>query len=321
MTEFKTISVNCRGLGTFKKRKDVFMHLRKYNADVLFLQDVHVARGNENKFRNAWGRDVIVSPFTSNARGVAILSGRTQTIDFFDPDIDPNGNYIICKAKIIDQTYVLVCVYGPNTDSPQFYLDMSDKILEKTENVLPIIMAGDFNLVFSQELDTRNYSRENNVRSRQELCNLMERHDLIDVYRQLNPCTKRFTWRRHGPVIKQARLDFFLLSRNSSSNVTYVDIKPGYRTDHSLITLDLTISNQTRGNGWYKFNVSLLKDISYSHKMFTAFEEVIDQYAAPVYTAAYKHRADNVEDLYFTIDDGLLWETLILKLRNRDLII
>ena len=74
MSSFKIISMNCRGLADFKKRKDVFMHLRKFKADIICLQDVHVAEGKENSFRNAWGHHSVVATGTHNSRGVAILT-------------------------------------------------------------------------------------------------------------------------------------------------------------------------------------------------------------------------------------------------------
>ena len=76
MTGIRLISMNCRGLGDIKKRKDVFMFIKKYKADLFCLQDVHVRKGKENSFRNAWGRHSIVAAHSYNSRGVAIMTSQ-----------------------------------------------------------------------------------------------------------------------------------------------------------------------------------------------------------------------------------------------------
>ena len=58
------------------------------------------------------------------------------------------------------------------------------------------------------------------------------------MWRECNPDTLRYTWRKPTPL-KQSRLDFFLISDYVYSYLDHTDIIPGYRTDHSLITLTL----------------------------------------------------------------------------------
>ena len=60
---------------------------------------------------------------------------------------------------------------------------------------------------------------------------------------------------------KQARLDFFLVSEESFEFVYDNCVVSGYRTDHSGTTLKF--NNNERGNGYWKFNDSLLKDNEY----------------------------------------------------------
>ena len=90
----------------------------------------------------------------------------------------------------------------------------------------------------------------------------MEGFELVDIWRSFNPELKRYTWRRNKPTIK-CRLDYFLTSfsvMNMSENAT---ITPGFRTDHSLISLKLQLHDQKRGPGFWKLNTSLLVDKDY----------------------------------------------------------
>ena len=57
-----------------------------------------------------------------------------------------------------------------------------------------------------------------------------------DSWRIYNPDTRKYTWRQYN-TLKQSTLDFFLVSSELNSKVIDCDIKPGYRTDHSLIDI------------------------------------------------------------------------------------
>ena len=81
--------------------------------------------------------------------------------------------------------------------------------------------------------------------------------DLIDVWRTLNPDGKRFTWRRTKPKV-HCRLDYFMISSSLITAITNADILPGYKTDHSLITIHLAGNNNPRGPGFWKLNTSFL---------------------------------------------------------------
>ena len=63
-----------------------------------------------------------------------------------------------------------------------------------------------------------------------------------------------------------ARLDFYILSEELLSRVEKTSIMNGYRTDHSMVELHIRIYDFHRGNGFWKFNTSLLKDNTYINK-------------------------------------------------------
>ena len=94
-----------------------------------------------------------------------------------------------------------------------------------------IIYCGDFNLVQDPKLDYFNYKCMNNIKSHQKLLELKNEFNLIDPFRELHPDIKRYSWRRMSPL-KQARLDFFLITENLISSVNKCTIEPSYRSDH-----------------------------------------------------------------------------------------
>ena len=68
------------------------------------------------------------------------------------------------------------------------------------------------------DLDYFSYKHVNNIKARDSILKIINENNLFDAYRELHPSTKRYTWRRKNPL-KQARLDFFLLTENLISTV------------------------------------------------------------------------------------------------------
>ena len=90
----------------------------------------------------------------------------------------------------------------------------------------------------------------------------------------------------------QSRLDYWLISNHLMYDFHQQDIKPGLRSDHSLVTLSFKIKNtQQKGRGFFKFNSSLLRDKIYVEKVNELIQENIN--------------ANKEEE-----DKGLLWDSL-----------
>ena len=121
-------SVNCQGLGNRQKRKDVFHYLRNKKYSIYFLQDTHFEPKIENFISAEWGYESYFSSYSSNSRGVAILFNNN-----FEFKVKDNSqgrterNYIILTVRIKEIDILLVNLYGPNRDEPEFYNTLKDK--------------------------------------------------------------------------------------------------------------------------------------------------------------------------------------------------
>ena len=166
------------------------------------------------------------------------------------------------------------------------------------------------NLVLDQNLDTENYRNIHNPRARENILKIIEENEYIDVWRVLNENKMKYTVRRLNPVKKQARLDFFIVSEDIFQLVTKSSIVSGYRTDHSGISLKIKFQDAERGQGYWKFNNSLLKDKDYIKIVKDAIEETKDIYANNNNTLGV-----NINNQYI-IDDQLLLETLLFTIRG-----
>ncbi len=105
-----------------------------------------------------------------------------------------------------------------------------------------------------------------------------------------------------------ARLDFFATSSDYLSKLNKTDIKIGNRTDHSLIYLEVNLGQEERGRGYWKFNISLLRDIDYVNMIKTIIQEVKDSYK------------DNIQEGDITcIKEQILLEMIKLKVRGKSI--
>ena len=158
---------NCRGLGGIEKRRDVLNYLKQKNFSIYLLQDTHFTLDDYNQVRSFWGGDVYISPGQSNARGTAILFNNNFEYTILNEHKDEEGNFLILEINIFKKyDILLINLYGPNNDNPNFFQSISD-IISNFHGEF-VIMAGDFNLVQDTNLDYYNYNNVNNKKSKRK---------------------------------------------------------------------------------------------------------------------------------------------------------
>ena len=163
-------------------------------------------------------------------------------------------------------------------------------------------------------LDSDKYKHINNLKSRTELQNIMNDFELVDSFHFIHPTAKRYTWRRKNPV-RQARLDYFLVSSTMHDIITDCNINPSYRSDHSNIQIKVLLNKFDRGRGLWKFNCSLLKEKSYVEMINSLIQEEKEKYALPVYSLEYLSQGPKSK-IQLTLDDDQFLEVLLLRIRG-----
>ena len=139
-------------------------------------------------------------------------------------------------------------------------------------------MGDDFNLILEVVKDKKGGLARTHKKSREVIADFVENLDLIDAWRVLNPEISRFTWRQKKPEV-HCRLDFFLENQTTFCNTVSADIVPGYKTDHSMITLQISLHSNNRGRGFWKLNTSFLKDTEYVNRIKSIVKQTKDEYA------------------------------------------
>ena len=176
-------------------------------------------------------------------------------------------------------------------------------------------MCGNLNLVINPDIDYYNYTNINNEKARQKVLEIIDNKSVIDPFHELYLDKKRYTWRKKSPL-KQSRLDFFLISDDLLPSLKDSNIETSYRTDHSIITLNLVFNDFKGGKGLWKFNNSLLYDKEYLDMVKNKILEVKTQYLAPQNDYDDVSQIPNSEILFY-INDQLFLETLLMEIRGK----
>ncbi len=300
-------SFNCRGLGEYFKRADVFNWIKRKELDICIIVDTHCNKNLESKWKIEWGSEILFSSVDSNRRGVAVLFRKNLNYKLHSYKCILDNNAILLDISFGEMRFTLVGIYGPNSDSPEFF-DILQEEVEVIGNT-NVIIGGDFNVVLDYDIDTYRYKYYNNPKANKNLLEIINGSEYTDIWREINPNRKLFTWK--GPQNKRSRLDYFLINESIKTLCINASIEPGYRSDHDLVTLEIELSDQVRGKGVWKFNNSLLYDREYVNLVKKVILETENLYRS-------EENANDVhpENLLFNISDQLFFETLKLQIRG-----
>lgn len=161
-----------------------------------------------------------------------------------------------------------------------------------------------------------NYLHINNPKARQVVIEQMNNHNLIDICREFYPDVKRYTWRKPNPL-KQALLDFILVSNSLICNVKSCDILCSYRSDHSAVMLNLHFSVFKHGKGLWKFNNALLNEPQFIKMINNHIKEIKRRNAVPICVQNFINEIPDSE-IQFMVNDQLFLETLLIEIKKKN---
>ena len=175
--------------------------------------------------REEWEGKCVFNSFSSQSRGIALFIKKNNISRIIDTFSDENGNILAILLNYEDKRILLEGIYGPNSDSPSFY---ESEVFNKIEEWEPSysIFVGDWNVALDPKIDTKNYQNDNNPQARRAILDKMQEHNLVDIFRELYPDFKTFSWQQFNQN-KMARLDYFLISSSLLPYVQNTSILPG----------------------------------------------------------------------------------------------
>ena len=276
-SKFRIVCFNANSIGRNPKQRKILTFLAKKNADFIIVTDSRISKNIEQSVSEEWEGKCIFNSFSSQARGIALFIKKNNTSKIEDTFRDENGNILAILLIYEEKRILLEGIYGPNNDSPAFY---ESEVFRKIEEWEPSfsIFVGDWNVALDPKIDTKNYLNDNNPLARRAILDKIQEHNLVDIFRELYPDYKTFSWQQFNQN-KMARLDYFLISSSLLPYVQNTSILPGICSDHCPIVLDVDFARFIRGRGFWKLNNSLLKEPDYVELVKNAIKNVSCQYA------------------------------------------
>lgn len=146
------LSANVRGLQEKNKCRDVLDYINNLNANIICLQDTHWVESDLRKLKAMHNYEYIINGKQTNSRGVAILLRNNFEYKILDTYKDEIGNVISINLNISnDLTILIINIYGPNKDKPEFYVDIETLIENNPSDYL--ILCGDLNVSLNPQKD------------------------------------------------------------------------------------------------------------------------------------------------------------------------
>ena len=199
----------------------------------------------------------------NHTKGVCILLNPSSPFKLSSIQVDPEGRFLIAKLTIEEKYFFIANIYGPNNchDQGDFLKALSQQLVSKTDTS-KVIISGDWNITLNRtdKLGGLPWKATSSINT---LVDLMKELNLPDIYRELHPKSKSFTYVSKSLNLK-SRIDYFLISRSLSCDVKQVEIRISIAPDHNAIFLSIDVKNDfSRGPGLWKFNNTLLEDNNY----------------------------------------------------------
>ncbi len=133
-----------------------------------------------------------------------------------------------------------------------------DLIATEVSGVL--ICGGDWNVQLHPNLDSTNPTKRTNPESL-SIKKMIKELGIIDVWRDLHPSTKQFTFYSH-PHAVYSRIDYFFMFRTDRHRVSDCSIGVRDVSDHSGVHMKVHFDAPQRNTVW-RLNTSLLNDIQF----------------------------------------------------------
>ena len=271
----KFSTFNCRGLQDGFKRKAVFSYFHKKGDDIIFLQETHSSNLNEKFWSSQWGSHCWFSNFASNSRGVGILIKSNHKISVNSVDRDPDGRFLILDIIIDGFHMILVNLYGPNKDDPDFYFEVFAKLDNLDSSRL--IVAGDLNVALGPLDYQGSCPAHSNKNASEALVSLKDEFNLIDVWRNEHPRLRAYTRHQKNPPVL-SRLDYILVSSNLADNVKHSEIVCGIKSDHSIVKCKIFTNSPPKGKSYWKLNCHYLRHdadfVSFIKNKISEFKDI-----------------------------------------------
>ena len=271
----KLVTLNANGLRNAKNRCKLFRQL-KGKGEIVLLQETHSQPADEKYWPNLLGGGkMYFAHGDSNARGVAIYFDKNIDFQVKYTYQDGDGRILMILIELDGINVCIINAYAPNLSSntidKQTHENFFEHILEKmndiktTHKVSEFILGGDFNLIRDSYYDAYGGSPILYHRSINIIDKIIQEHSLSDVFRELNPTERLYTYSPGGLNVRNIfrRLDYILIPDTWVKDVTTTTITPAIHSDHRIVKIAFRKGSPSKGSGLWKHNDKLNENSDY----------------------------------------------------------
>ena len=277
MNNIKCLTLNVRGLRNNEKRICIYQYLESKNINVAFLQETYCTQNIENDYKIGCKYQILHSLSNSvHSRGVCNLINLDCEYKVINEHHDIDGRKLLVNIVINDEYYTFVNVYCPNQASfrVQFLKKLTKWINKNALSKQNIIIGGDFNCA-ETVIDRNNLSTD---RSSKHFTGFRLSLDLVDAWRYRNVHSRNFTYIEPGTRGYKSRIDYLMTSEYLREKVNQCLICQLPAPDHKAVILDIDMSHNKRGLGYWKLNTDILDEDAYKDGIIHIYEETMLEY-------------------------------------------
>ncbi|OCT70302.1 hypothetical protein XELAEV_18037225mg [Xenopus laevis] len=238
MAELTIISHNVRGLNSPTKRSVAAKYYRNLKADIIALQETHLADGSSFPYLHKQYSQVYYTTFPSKRRGVAFYIKSALGFQMTTVVKDPNSQYIILQGTLLGKFYTLVNVYAPSegqkdkTPSSRMYIHKPPTTLTKSLKSLA----------------------------------------LVDAWRSLHPTANNYTFFSY-PHQVYSSIDYFFTPIHMLCQITEAVIHPITWSDHAAIGITMMYRPILGPRTSWRLNEALLSIPNVSEEVANDLEQ------------------------------------------------
>lgn len=260
---FTLQSINANGLREVNKFKSLCGWLIDQRCDFCLIQETFWSDDFVSEIEHLWDGGIFYNNAHNNRAGVAVLVNNKWKSKVKVLHKDNEGRTIIVQINDDENIITLVSIYAPSSVNDRVvYFEYLLQHMPR-EN---IVIGGDFNTSFSQQ--DRCNTIHNYDKAYYKLNSFMNDTNLYDVWRQRNPHTNVYSWKRviEG-VLKMSRIDFYIVSKSLGNFIKNVYYRHTTISDHNFICMKIDFSCIEKGPGVWIFNNQFLKDTIFKQEI------------------------------------------------------
>ena len=256
---YDIVTWNVRGLGSPTKRQKIHTYLNRRKAQIVCLQETHLAKGEAVKLQRRWRGQIFATESSAFARGALIWIRAGVPFEVTSSRIDKEGRWVLVHGRLDGQEVLIGSIYVPNQGQLEFLNGLSANLREfETDR---IILGGDFNTILDIDLDRSTPPLRGAPAHRLAKGTLewMEHWGLVDIWRLQHGRLKEYSYYSAVHDI-HVRLDRIVCTRNICIDMLSSEYLCRTYSDHNPLKIRYNSNGAQSSASQWRFQPVMLED-------------------------------------------------------------